>query len=105
MEIYQWKILKIFKMLLLLIIMVIYAKSFSLLKKIVIIKYLVLQTPIESDTKAYSKFKKSIPKLIDLINKQNLNEYIKMVVNFSFEANKYFNDSEPWLFKKKIQIE
>ena len=24
-----------------------------------------------------------------------------MVVNFSFEANKYFNDSEPWLFKKK----
>ena len=24
-----------------------------------------------------------------------------MVVNFSFEANKYFNDSEPWTFKKK----
>ena len=24
-----------------------------------------------------------------------------MVVNFSFEANKYFNDAEPWLFKKK----
>ena len=23
-----------------------------------------------------------------------------MVVNFSFEANKYFNDSEPWSFKK-----
>ena len=24
-----------------------------------------------------------------------------MVVNFSFEANKYFNDSEPWALKKK----
>ena len=24
-----------------------------------------------------------------------------MVVNFSFEANKYFNDSEPWSVKKK----
>ena len=24
-----------------------------------------------------------------------------MVVNFSFEANKYFNDSEPWVLKKK----
>ena len=36
-----------------------------------------------------------------MINKQDLNEYIKMVVNFSFEANKYFNDSEPWTFKEK----
>ena len=35
------------------------------------------------------------------MNNQNLNEYIKTVVNFSFEANKYFNDSEPWAFKKK----
>jgi methionyl-tRNA synthetase len=24
-----------------------------------------------------------------------------MVVNYSFEANKYFNDSEPWALKKK----
>ena len=24
-----------------------------------------------------------------------------MVVSFSFEANKYFNDSEPWSLKKK----
>ena len=24
-----------------------------------------------------------------------------MIVNFSFEANKYFNDSEPWSIKKK----
>ena len=40
--------------------------------------------------------------LINLINKQTLNEYIKTVVSFSFDANKYFNDSEPWKFKKKM---
>ena len=34
------------------------------------------------------------------MNNQNLNEYIKKVVTFSFEANKYFNDSEPWSIKK-----
>ena len=40
-------------------------------------------------------------KLINLMNNQDLNEYIKIVVGFSFEANKYFNDSEPWALKKK----
>ena len=35
------------------------------------------------------------------MNNQDLNEYIKMVVSFSFDANKYFNDSEPWAVKKK----
>ena len=34
------------------------------------------------------------------MNNQDLNEYIKMVVSFSFDANKYFNDSEPWAVKK-----
>ena len=52
------------------------------------------------DTKLIKNVKDSLPKLINLINKQNLNEYIKMVVSFSFDANKYFNDSEPWKFKK-----
>ncbi len=35
------------------------------------------------------------------MNNQELNEYIKTVVSFSFDANKYFNDSEPWAVKKK----
>ena len=35
------------------------------------------------------------------MNNQQLNEYIKTVVRFSFDANKYFNDSEPWAVKKK----
>ena len=55
----------------------------------------------DSDIKLIKNIKINIPKLIDNINNQNLNEYIKTVVNFSFEANKYFNDSEPWVFKKK----
>ena len=53
------------------------------------------------DKKLISNIIENIPQLIKLINKQNLNEYIKMVVNFSFESNKYFNDSEPWKFKNK----
>ena len=55
----------------------------------------------EIDKKLLDNLHKNIPNLINLMNKQNLNEYIKMVVSFSFEANKYFNDSEPWAEKKK----
>ena len=54
-----------------------------------------------SDKKLLDNLKNNIPKLINLMNKQDLNEYIKMVVSFSFDANKYFNDSEPWSVKKK----
>ena len=54
-----------------------------------------------SDKKLLDNLKNSIPKLINLMNNQELNEYIKMVVSFSFDANKYFNDSEPWAVKKK----
>ncbi len=55
----------------------------------------------KSDIRLIGNIKDNLAKLIDYINNQNLNEYIKMVVNFSFEANKYFNDSEPWSLKKK----
>ncbi len=55
----------------------------------------------DRDIKLIKHIKTNIPKLIEYINNQNLNEYIKTIVNFSFEANKYFNDSEPWAFKKK----
>ena len=54
-----------------------------------------------SDKKLLDNLKNNIPKLINLMNNQDLNEYIKMVVSFSFDANKYFNDSEPWSVKKK----
>jgi methionyl-tRNA synthetase len=54
-----------------------------------------------SDKKLLENLKNNIPKLINLMNNQDLNEYIKMVISFSFDANKYFNDSEPWSVKKK----
>ncbi len=53
------------------------------------------------DRKLNNDLINSVPKLIDLMNNQSLNEYIKIVVGFSFDANKYFNDSEPWAVKKK----
>mgnify|MGYP001368576042 CR=1 FL=1 len=54
-----------------------------------------------SDKKLLDNLKNSLPKLTNLMNNQDLNEYIKMVVGFSFDGNKYFNDSEPWSVKKK----
>ena len=46
------------------------------------------------------KLKSDIKKLIDLIDKQDLNNYIKKVIEYSFDSNKYFNDLEPWSLKK-----
>ena len=57
----------------------------------------------DTDKKLLNNLKNSLPKLISLINKQELNEYIKTVVSYSFDANKYFNDSEPWAVKKRDQ--
>ncbi len=54
-----------------------------------------------TDKKLLNNLKNSLPKLISLMNNQELNEYIKTVVSFSFDANKYFNDSEPWAVKNK----
>ena len=39
--------------------------------------------------------------LIECMDKQELNSYIKKVINYSFDANKYFNDSQPWSLKEK----
>ncbi len=46
------------------------------------------------------KLKNDIDKLTGLIDKQDLNNYIKKVIEYSFDSNKYFNDSEPWSLKK-----
>ncbi len=42
----------------------------------------------------------ALDSLIDDMNNQELNSYLKKVINYSFDANKYFNDSEPWSLKK-----
>ena len=46
------------------------------------------------------KLKNDINKLNKFINEQDLNNYIKQVIDYSFDSNKYFNDSEPWSLKK-----
>ena len=55
---------------------------------------------ITPDNLLLNQLKDNVPFLINLINNQDLNEYIKIVVGYSFNANKYFNDSEPWKVKK-----
>jgi len=54
----------------------------------------------ENDKKLIDNLKNNLPTIVSLMNNQDLNEYIKLVVGYSFDANKYFNDSEPWAVKK-----
>jgi methionyl-tRNA synthetase len=46
-----------------------------------------------------NKFTKNLKTIRQEIDKQNINFYINFIVSALFEANKYFNDQEPW--KKK----
>ena len=51
------------------------------------------------DIKILDEYSQNLDKLRSEINNQNINYYIDYIVNRLFEANKYFNDQEPW--KKK----
>ena len=53
----------------------------------------------DEDLIMLNRFTKNLPILRNEIDKQNINFYINFIVNSLFEANKYFNDQEPW--KKK----
>ena len=53
-----------------------------------------------SDKTLLKNLKSSLPKLQNLMDNQDLNEYIKTVVGFSFDANKYFNDLNHGQLKK-----
>ena len=57
----------------------------------------------EQDLVVLNKFSNNIDTIREEIDKQNLNFYIDFIVNALFDANKYFNDQEPW--KKKDDIE
>ena len=54
----------------------------------------------KNDKALTNKLKSNVQKLNELINRQDLNNYIKQVIEYSFDSNKYFNDSEPWSLKK-----
>ena len=51
------------------------------------------------DLKILNNFTNNLENLRSEIDKQNINYYIDFIVNSLFDANKYFNDQEPW--KKK----
>ena len=53
-----------------------------------------------ADISLYTDLIDQIPNLKELMNNQDLNNYLKIVINLSFKANKYFNDLEPWSLKK-----
>ena len=55
------------------------------------------------DLSILNKFKTNLDNIRKKIDDQNINYYINYIVNSLFEANKYFNDQEPW--KKKEDIE
>jgi len=48
------------------------------------------------------KYKNNLEKIRKEINNLNINYYIDFIINSLFEANKYFNDQEPW--KKKNDL-
>ena len=52
------------------------------------------------DNKLTNELVLKLPKLREMIENQHLNSYVKEVINFSFNSNKYFNDLEPWKLKK-----
>ncbi len=53
----------------------------------------------QEDLKLLDKFKKNLSLIREKIDKQDVNFYIDFIINSLFDANKYFNDQEPW--KKK----
>ena len=52
------------------------------------------------DNELLTNLKKQLPFLINDIDNQELNNYLKKIIDFSFNANKYFNDLKPWSLKK-----
>ncbi len=53
----------------------------------------------QDDLVILNKYKDNLDRIRTKIDEQNINFYIDYIVNSLFEANKYFNDQEPW--KKK----
>ena len=53
----------------------------------------------DDDLFMLDKFTENLKRIRQEIDKQNINFYISFIVSALFEANKYFNDQEPW--KKK----
>ncbi len=55
---------------------------------------------LDDDLKILNKYKDNLNDLRQKIDEQNINFYIDFIIKSLFEANKYFNDQEPWKKKK-----
>ncbi len=75
-------------------------RVFSFLKKNCKNKIPKIDKLAKEEKTLTDKLKNDINKLNKFINEQDLNNYIKQVIEYSFDSNKYFNDSEPWSLKK-----
>ena len=53
------------------------------------------------DIQLNNQITETLSELRKLMDNQELNQYLKKVINISFNANKYFNDQEPWSLKEK----
>ena len=56
----------------------------------------------KDDLDILDKYNNNLENIRSKIDKQDINFYIDYIINSLFEANKYFNDQEPW--KKKDDI-
>ena len=54
----------------------------------------------QTEKKLKEETKALTSKLREEMDNQNINNYIKSVINISFLTNKYINDEEPWKLKK-----
>ena len=56
----------------------------------------------KEDLKILDNFKSNLELIRKKIDNQDINFYIDFIVNSLFDANKYFNDQEPWNKKKDL---
>ena len=56
----------------------------------------------QEDLKILDNYKNNIEKIRNRIDNQDINFYINFIVTSMFEANKYFNDQEPWKQKEDL---
>ena len=56
----------------------------------------------KEDLKILDNFKSNLDLIRKKIDNQDINFYIDFIVNSLFDANKYFNDQEPWNKKKDL---
>ena len=57
---------------------------------------------VDEDLNLLSNYTDNFTKIVEYVDKQDINSYINFIVDQLFAANKYFNDQEPW--KKKSDI-